>query len=147
MIIGLIIVLSVILSVSKTFVPNNKIIDPYVLEEVKMNELISCQSDCTMGDNVFHEECLNYNGCENTPYLKDKVYCENDYDCLPDLSCCAEECEGSECVDIKYCAVSNKKYIQAHSFSCKRNILCDDHVKCKGSFKTACVFNTCKIIS
>ena len=140
-------VLSTILSVSRTFVPDSRIINPYLLEESKISELISCQSDCTLGDDVFHEECLNYNGCENSPYLKDKSYCESDSDCLLDLGCCAQECKGAECINTKFCAVSNEKFIKAHSFSCNGNIICEKNIECKGSFKTACISNICRIVS
>ncbi|MBC8500794.1 MAG: hypothetical protein ISS25_01945 [Nanoarchaeota archaeon] len=141
------IIIIIILSNSRTFVPENRIVDSLKIELAKPSELTSCQIDCSLNDGVFHEECIGFNGCEDSSYLRSRTYCEKDSDCVVDLGCCTESCKDDECLEASLCAVSNKEYVSAHSFSCENNIICREKVKCIGSYKTTCFSDVCRIIS
>lgn len=109
--------------------------------------ITSCQPDCTFVDRTFHSECVGFNGCEDTPFIRDREYCEQDSDCVVDFGCCTESCEELGCEeDSGFCSVSNSHYAKAHSFSCNGNVLCSRHVKCKSNYETACVENKCRIL-
>ncbi len=132
------------LSKKETFVPENLIVNYSYFEERKPEELVSCQLDCTMNDGLFHEECIGFNGCTDSLYLIKKDYCEVDSDCVVNLGCCLNACD--DCFSEKFCSVSNKFFVEAHSFSCRNSILCSEEFFCKSFSKTVCLNNVCRII-
>lgn len=146
LVIAVIIILLIFLSKSKTFVPENKIVDSSLFEVPRYDELNSCQMDCSFGNSIFHEECVGFNGCEDSLFLRNKSYCEKDSDCIVDFGCCAEDCKDN-CSSVNFCSVSNNKFIEAHAFSCVENIICKKRLSCIGSFQTACLNKICRIIS
>ena len=129
---------------NRVFVPINKIYNPRRLEFTKDEKMVSCQIDCSLNDFKFHEECIGYNGCENSSYIKNSNYCEKDSDCVLDESCCFNSCD--DCVDLDYCPVSNKYYFKAHSFSCNNTIFCNEVISCRNFSVVKCVSNSCRII-
>ncbi len=135
----------IVLSKNKVFVPENMIYDNYQFETNIGGELISCQMDCTFGDGVFHEECLGFNGCVDSEFLKERTYCQEDEDCIMDVGCCFEECMNCK-IDTKYCPISNKKYAAAHRFGCKNNIKCYEKEECMAFSNVKCVAHNCRII-
>jgi len=146
-VIVIIVVLIIFSSRNKLFIPENKVANTTRLEVSKPDELTSCQMDCTLNDGVFHEECIGYNGCVDSLFIKDKGYCEDDSDCVIDLGCCYDTCQGGECINIDYCGVSNKQFVLAHGFSCKNNIICKERKKCRSFSDVSCLNNVCRIVS
>ena len=93
-------------------------------------ELISCQLECTMNDGQYHPECVGFNGCVESEYFKDPYFCKDDSDCMVNHYCCSYECKGQACGAAPFCEVKNKKFIQAHRFSCQ-SLGCEQVFVCK----------------
>ncbi|MFC2135176.1 hypothetical protein ACFLTH_11210 [Bacteroidota bacterium] len=141
----ILIIVVIIISKNKTFIPENQIINHKNYEILRNAELTSCQKDCSLGKGDFHEECIGFNGCENSPFLRNRDYCEKDSDCVVDFGCCTYSCEKASCLN--FCAVSNRVFVEAHSFSCENNIICTKKEQCFDEFKIKCFNNKCRILS
>lgn len=141
-----IIILVILIPENKNIVPENIILN-YSSLEILNFDFTSCQIDCTFGEGIFHEECIGFNGCEDSPYLRNKYYCENDSDCEIDLGCCSTLCKGLKCFSSSFCAVANSESIKAHEFSCEYNIECVRKESCKGNYEASCRNNTCRILN
>ncbi len=140
------IVMIIISSRNRLFVPQNMIDDYSDLEISVKSELVSCQLDCSINDGQFHEECIGFNGCKDSFFLRDKDYCEKNSDCAIDLGCCLRLCEGDECLNAKICPASNNRFIESHRFGCENSVACNNDRSCNGFKNSVCVSNKCRII-
>ena len=147
-IVGVLVLLVVIalLTGQSSFVSKNEVLSAKNGEVQRPEVIVSCQSDCTMNDGRFHPECVGFNGCKNSSFLKNRVYCEEDSDCVVDTGCCNKVCNGSECDALDFCDVSNKQYVDAHKISCGTNIICSQRLTCKPFEEAVCRNNQCRII-